>query len=302
MSEKELLLHVIKSFGVDVTAAEAELFSDGSLKEKSVDYINGLIKSRNEKIKNDFTDKFNAGHKAAKAEVLTAYEKSLKDKYQLDDELTGDDLISEIIKKQSKVDDATIVSHPSYKKIADELKLSKKKSTEYDKIKSDFDSLNEKFVSKSITQHAIAEFEKLNPLLSKDAAKAAQQKKDFVAVMRNYKFNLNDEEIKPMDKDGNILQDENGNEITFATLVKKEAESRFDFSQPQNNSSAGAPGFQRNNQSSGQHSFQNSGFKITKPKTEDEYYATKKQINDSDLKPEEKTSALRSLADLGIGS
>ena len=270
MNERDLLLLTLKHFGADETVADTLYTSDGKLNDKAKSVVEDLIKKKSEKIKADLTAKFDSGHMKAKSEVLAKHESDLRKKYSIeDDELSGDNLVAEIIKLQSKVSDETVRLHPEYVKISTELKTLSKKAKEFDTVKGELEKVKGAYTKTSLRQKFDSEIAKLNPLVSKDTTKAAKQLNDLFNVVSNYKIKL-DESGNPLllNDNGEPLEDANGNEITFEALVKSETESRYEFTTQQK-------------QSAGQHKAgertdvpTKSGTPIvlTKPKDNDDYY------------------------------
>lgn len=299
MTEKELLLTALKFVGLDAESAE-KLYSDGQLVTDAKAQIEAAIKAKADKIKADLTAKYDAGHNKAKAEVLSKKEEEIRKKYGIDDDdLEGEKLIDAVIQKHSKVDTETIKSNPEFVKISTELKNLQKKANELDKVKADYEAIKSKYTTTTLRQQFNNVFGTLKPILSKDAGKAAKQAEDLFNVISKNKI-MFDDTGKPilLDADGNTLQDENGNEITFEALVKAETEARFDFDSTPQRQSAGQPNGQRAN---GVETVIK-GITISKPKNADDYYAQKDKIVNSDLTKEEKNKLLDNLQALDIGS
>ena len=298
MTEKELLFLALKGVGIDEQEAET-LYSDGTtLKGDAKTVIESKLKARADKIKADLTAKYNAGHQAAKAEVLTTYEEGLKAKYAVDGDFTGQELIDKIIAAQSKVDEATIKAHPSYIKIANELKEVGPKAKKLDAVQAELTVIKSKVTKQSLAQAANDELDALNLSFSSDAKKAAKQKQDFIEVLMQNGVKIDDAGNPiPCGSDGNPLADAHGNEVTFKQFVKQLAEERFDYNKAPAKAAAGGAG--ASGAAAAAATFK--GVTLTKSKTEAEYYSQKENIeNNTEMTKVEKHAALLRLTELGI--
>ncbi len=286
MNERDLLLLTLKHFGADETVADT-IYSDGKLNDKAKSVVENLIKQKSEKIKADLTAKFDSGHQKAKSEVLAKHEADLRKKYSIeDDELSGDNLVAEIIKLQSKVTDESIKTHPEYQKISAELKAISKKAKEFDTVKQELDKVKGQFTKTSLRQKFDAEIAKLNPVISKDATKATKQLNDLFNVISANKVKFSDKgEPIILNENGEPLEDEHGNEITFEALVKAETESRYEFTSSQTKQSAGQ---YKPNERMDVQTKAGTPIVLTKPKDNDDYYNQRDAIrNNKTLSKEE---------------
>ena len=80
---------------------------------------------------------------------------------------------------------------------------------------------------------------------------ADNQVKFFVNTLKDFKFDVQDERIVVMDKDGKVLEDGHGNSRSFEDIVKETASGLFEFRA--NNGGSGS-GNASNHKSGDQHS------------------------------------------------
>jgi hypothetical protein len=184
------------------------------------------------------------GYDKAKAEVLSKYEQELKDKLGVTSEKVGPELHEEILEKFAKgsnLDADKIKVHPEYLKIEKELKRQHKE--ELDKKEKEFTEfktgVEKEKIFGTISNKALEKLAELKPILSKDANKAANQKKVLIDELKGYDFQENGDDIVIM-KEGKRLEDMHGKPISFETLVKETAGKYWDFESGTHHSGSGA--------------------------------------------------------------
>lgn len=192
---------------------------------------------------------FQDGYKKAKAEVLAEFEKSVREKYGIDNEdLTGIELIAEVITKEKPAGNKDAITEEEIKKHPTYLKLEKEKTKALaDKEKEWKDKLDarEKEFSKSetfgsVSKSALDILNGLNPVLSQNAKVAATQQADFIRDLEGFSYEKQDDgSFIILDKEGKRVEDGHGNPKTLDDLVKERAEIRFDFKA---NNGGGNPG------------------------------------------------------------
>ena len=101
-------------------------------------------------------------------------------------------------------------------------------------------------------------FDSLNPVLSKDAAKAANQKNDFLEKFKDFDYETLENGKRVVIKDGKRLEDDHANPIYLDGFVRTKAEERFDFAVQTPKGNAGNEGGAE-------------GGKTTIPQNEDEF-------------------------------
>jgi len=191
------------------------------------------------KLKEDQASQYKRGQK----EVASKMEAQLKDKFGVDSDLTGVELVDFILttelEKVKGKGDEDITAHPEYLKLKSESdRMLKAKDKEWQKKIEDLElkHARESMFSK-VKERAFAELDNLRPILPEDAKKAQKWKEKYIEDFRAYDFTEQDGMIVVL-KDGKPLQDSHGYNKSFADLVKETAAEIFDFQTAESRSSA----------------------------------------------------------------
>ena len=191
------------------------------------------------KLKEDQASQYKRGQK----EVASKMEAQLKDKFGVDSDLTGVELVDFILttelEKVKGKGDEDITAHPEYLKLKSESdRMLKAKDKEWQKKIEDLElkHARESMFSK-VKERAFAELDNLRPILPEDAKKAQKWKEKYIEDLRAYEF-IEDSNGIVVLKDGKPLQDSHGYNKSFADLVKETAAEIFDFQTAESRSSA----------------------------------------------------------------
>ena len=238
----------------------AELFKDGET-ELSEDQQKEILQKlldedakRVEAIKKsvDKKDAFQDGFKKAKSEVLTDFEKGLKEKFGVESDKTGLELVEELVSKKSEGGQGGDVTEDAIKrsKVFQDMESNLKKQittvkTEYEtKINEIQDGYKAEQTFSNVSQKALQIFNGLNPILPQNKTVADNQVKFFVNTLKDFKFDVQDESIVVMDKDGKVIEDGHGNSRSFEDIVKETASGLFEFKANNGGSGSGNGGQQ----------------------------------------------------------
>ena len=236
----------------------AELFKDGET-ELSEDQQKEILQKlldedakRVEAIKKsvDKKDAFQDGFKKAKSEVLTDFEKGLKEKFGVESDKTGLELVEELVSKKSEGGQGGDLTEDAIKrsKVFQDMESNLKKQittvkTEYEtKINEIQDGYKAEQTFSNVSQKALQIFNGLNPILPQNKTVADNQVKIFVNTLKDFKFDVQDERIVVMDKDGKVLEDGHGNSRSFEDIVKETASGLFEFKANNGGSGSGNGG------------------------------------------------------------
>jgi hypothetical protein len=197
------------------------------------------------KFQTDSKNQYSRGLKEAAQKI----EKEIKEKYEIDSDAIGVELIDHIIEtKVSEVkgsDGEDVLKHPDVIKHLNALvkQHGKEKKALLDemeqKIKNKENEIMEANTFKEVESAAIAEFESLNPILPEDPKKAKALKDILVNELKKFKHNKDKDGFSVLKEDGSVLMDEHGYPVTFSTHVKGIAERYFDFKKAEERSSSG---------------------------------------------------------------
>ena len=219
---------------------------------------------------------FADGHKKGLKEGLTKLEKEAKEKYGVDADVTGIDLIDAIVDEKVKatgkpkeITPDDVRKHPVFVEADKAAKLAIKKVTDnLTKQLTDKDAeFTKKEVLTSAQQKAWAIVEGLKPVLSKVADVAQTHKENFLQALSQYDYQKNNDGSFTISKDGKVLEDGHGHNIGFDDLVKNTSNRYFEF----NNNNGGSNGGNDNNDHNPVVKQEGYPANITKPKTFSEY-------------------------------
>ena len=236
----------------------AELFKDGET-ELSEDQQKEILQKlldedakRVEAIKKSVDTKpaFQDGFKKAQGEILTKFEKDLKEKFGLESDKMGLELVEEVVSKKSEGGQGGDVTEDAIKrsKVFQDMESNLKKQvttvkTEYEtKINEIQDGYKAEKTFSNVSQKALQIFNGLNPILPQNKTVADNQVKFFVNTLKDFKFDVQDERIVVMDKEGKVIEDGHGNSRSFEDIVKETASGLFEFKANNGGSGSGNGG------------------------------------------------------------
>lgn len=257
MDFKALLTGLLSAaYQMDETGVAALFDADGtSLKDDALTQILEKDKARVAKLTGTSKDKFDEGHKKGKAEALTQFEKSLKEKFEIDADAKGVELVEAIIAAKApaagspgEITDEAVKKHKLYLDLKDQTKKETEKAVkeaveaktlEFNNYKSQVERGQSLSVVK---QKALVLFRGLNPILSTDPAKAANQEAAFLRQFEENNYRIDGEKIVMLAPDGSDATDAHGNRVEFEAFVKDKAGSLYDFKVADPKGSPGAGG------------------------------------------------------------
>lgn len=236
----------------------AELFKDGETElseQQQTEILNKILEIDAQRVENikksvDKKDAFQDGFKKAKSEVLTDFEKGLKEKFGVESDKTGLELVEEVVSKKSEGGQSGDITEDAIKrsKVFQDMESNLKKQittvkTEYEtKINEIQDGYKAEQTFSNVSQKALQIFNGLNPILPQNKTVADNQVKIFVNSLKDFKFDVQDERIVVMDKDGKVLEDGHGNSRSFEDIVKETASGLFEFKANNGGSGSGNGG------------------------------------------------------------
>ena len=236
----------------------AELFKDGETElseQQQTEILNKILEIDAQRVENikksvDKKDAFQDGFKKAKSEVLTDFEKGLKEKFGIESDKTGLELVDEVVSKKSEGGQGSDVTEDAIKrsKVFQDMESNLKKQvttvkTEYEtKINEIQDGYKAEKTFSNVSQKALQIFNGLNPILPQNKTVADNQVKFFVNTLKDFKFDVQDERVVVMDKDGKVIEDGHGNSRSFEDIVKETASGLFEFKANNGGSGSGNGG------------------------------------------------------------
>jgi len=272
---------VVKAFKLTPEDVAGLYNEAGELKDFSL-----LSQKDTERIAKFQTDSKNQYSRGLK-EAAQKMEKEIKEKFEVDSELIGVELIDQIIEtKVSEIKGSgseDVLKHPEVIKHINQLVKQHGKEKKAildemeDKIKNKENEILEANTFKEVESAAIAEFESLNPILPDDPKKAKALKDILIGELKKYKHNKDKDGFSVLKEDGTVLMDDHGYPVTLQSHIKNIAEKYFDFKKAEERSSPG-------NKPAGQ-----SGSKVRTPKDNAEYV---EMMKDQTLTPNERVEIM----------
>lgn len=227
---------------------DGESSTDVATPDSILAFITGLDTARVTKLKTDAQDgKYQEGYAKAKGEALHEAEKSFKEKYGVDSNLKGAELIDFIVKDQltkaGKVDvsnEEEVKKSSAYQAMETKLKKELKEAKEAGeaKVKELETTYKKEGTFTKVGQNALDLLNGLNPILPKNATVAETYKRDFLNELKGFEYEEKDGKIL-VSKDGKLLEDAHGNTLTWEDHVKKIAGNRFEFAANSGGENAG---------------------------------------------------------------
>lgn len=191
---------------------------------------------------------FQDGYAKAKKEVLSDFEKQLKETFEIESEKTGLDLITEILTaktseagKKGQLTDDDVKKHPIYqaaekafkKQLAD-------KETEYKTKLTEVESAAKKAQTfSSVKDNALAILEGLNPIYAKNPKVATTIKNQFLNELQGFEFERQADGSWLVTKDGKVVEDGHGHSKSFEDIIKETSENYFEFQENNGGQNAG---------------------------------------------------------------
>ena len=205
-------------------------------------------------------------------------EKALKEKYEVDSDLIGVELLDHVIEmKLADVKGAApedVLKHPDVIRILNEKETEKGKALrakdkeKEEALKSIRSEIENENLFKEVESSALAEFDNLHPILPGDAKKAKALKDILIGELKKNKYQKTGDNFIVLKDDTNPLHNEHGYPVTFQEHIKGVAERYFDFKKAEDRSSSG------NKPVNG-----NGAANVRKPKDEAEYQSMMKDSN-----------------------
>lgn len=182
-----------------------------------------------------------------KKETMEAFEKEVKEKYSLESDKIGIELVEEAVSSQvktkPKLTDDEVKKHPIY------LELEKNSVTKerYETLQGEFDGFKknqEKSEKLSrVNEFVLRELELLKPVVSENAEVRINRQKDFLAKFEQWDYQLQDgADPLILDAEGNRIEDGHGNPVAWKDFVKKNASLYYDFKVQDPKGSSGSGG------------------------------------------------------------
>ena len=178
-------------------------------------------------------------------EGASKVEKAIKDKYAVESDLIGIDLVDSVV--LSKIEEATkgqtkdVTKHPDYIKLESSIdkKLKERDADWETKLSEREREFNKAKLFDKIKEKALLNLETRNPILPTDPRKAQVWKDTYLNELKNANYQESEDGPIVLDKEGGILKDTHGNKITFDEFEKSISDKYFDYQAAEQRSSSG---------------------------------------------------------------
>lgn len=198
---------------------------------------------RMQKFTTEKTQQLNRGIKEGASKI----EKEIKERYGVESDLIGVELMDHIVLKQ--VEEATkaetkkdVTKHPDYIKLEASIqKQIKDRDKEWEgKLTAKELEWNREKMFEKISKRAIVNLESRKPLLPSDPRKAQVWKETYLNELKSGNYQESDDGIPiVLDKEGNVMKDSHGNPVTFDEYEKSISDKYFDYEAAERRSSSG---------------------------------------------------------------
>jgi hypothetical protein len=230
---------------------------------------------RIQKYKADNDSQFKRGVK----ETMQKFERELKEKYELESELTGSDLIDHLVVK--KIEEAKVTStkditkHPEFIKLQVSIdKQLKDRDKEWEnKLVTKEAEYNKARLFEKVRERALLNLSDRNPILPQDTRKAQMWRETYLNELRKFNYMENGEGLVVLNEDGTTLTSPHGKAITFDEFERDIADKYFEYPKAEDRTSPGNKDDKNIKSVPGM------------PKTEDEYFA---RLKDLKITPKER--------------
>lgn len=180
---------------------------------------------------------FQDGYAKAKKEVLTDFEKTLREVYEVDSDATGNDLIEAIIAAKAKpgakeITEDDIKKHPVYQNAEKAHKLALKQvTTEWETKLNEREAQYKKGETfNTVSSKALAKLAALNPVLPANAKVAANLQRAFLDGLKEFDYEVQDNGNRiVLLKDGKVVDDGHGHSLDFDKYVEDHAAGFYEF-------------------------------------------------------------------------
>lgn len=194
------------------------------------------------------TERFNNGYNKATTEILGKNETKLKEHYGVTNNLRGIELVDSIVAEKTKalenkeITDDEVKKSSVYSNMVNTMKTQGEEAVTQveNKYKLEIADFQKEQTFSTISGKADAIINELNPVFSENPVIAQNQRKMIHTALKSKSFEVKDDRIIPIDKDGKVLENEQGHPIDFKSIVTSETTGLFDLKKSKDRSSAGS--------------------------------------------------------------
>lgn len=242
-----------------------------------------LDAKRIQKLKSDSDSQYKRGIKEGASKI----ENAVKEKYELESDLQGVELVDFLVVKKTedvKNSKTDVTKHPDYIKLQVDIeKKLRERDKEWEtKLSAREAEINEAKLFEKVSKRALANLKGRNPILPNDPRKAQVWEEVYLSELRKGKYmEGNDDSIIVLNAEGNPLTNTYGKPVTFDEYEKDVADKYFDYPKAEERSSPGNKDTIK--------TFTNV------PKTQEEFQA---RLKDPNITPKERIELIKNFGEI----
>lgn len=250
--KEDLKALLSKTLNIDDSkfAELVKIGEDGKVEEIKINEILELDKARVKELstakEDQLKERFNNGYAKRKEEGLTEFEKNLRDKFEIQSDKKGIDLVADIVsaKAKSKGGELTPEAIKVSATYLDMMKEMEKKTESaiadavkpYEEKVSTFERQS---VLNVVNQKANGIIDSLNPIFSEDKVKANNQRKVILDSLGSYNYKIEGDHVVLLNENGEQLTDDHKQPVKFEEKVRNVTENLYDLSTSKKRSGGG---------------------------------------------------------------
>lgn len=272
--QKKLNETLVKVFKLTEEQLSTLYNEDGDLTDLNV--VTNADEKRVAKFNTEKTSQYNRGIKEGAGKI----EKEIKEKYTVESDLIGVELVDTILVRQveeaTKAGNKDISKHPEYIKLQTDIgKQLKERDKEWQtKLDLKETEFKKSVIFDKVKSKALSFLESSKAILPADVNKAENWKATYINELKGFNYLENEDgTFTVLDKDGNALKDSHSNIRTFDEIIKESADKYFDYPAAESRSSSGNKETKENTSSPGE------------PKTKNDCLA---KLKDPKITPEDR--------------
>ena len=227
-----------KAYGLDENGVTSLYNEDGSdLKPEAYQSILDMDVERIAKLKPDEKKIRDEAYGRATREVMTNFEKQIREGHELQSDKQGLELIEDLIAKykvappKGDLTEDQIKSNKFFLDFVEKMKKEQEealngKQSELEEFKS---QVKGQQTFQTVKEKSLALLDAMSPVLPEDPTKAKAWMDIFIGELSKEKYDIRDGVVVVLDAEGKDAQDGHGNRLKFEDIVKGKAEKLFEF-------------------------------------------------------------------------
>lgn len=273
--DKLLIAFLVKTLNITAETAAELVYkkTDGSeelsteIKDDALEILLAKDSERIKAVKPNTKEFFDNGFKKAEKEISERWEKSIREQFNVEEDVTGDELLKVAKAKVAKIEieEDKVKMHPAYLALEKSMKESlKAKEKEFETRENErLAAENRKEVLRNTKESAKKLLDSLNPVLPKTKTVAENHINTFLSKLDGFDYEEGSEDPILL-KEGKRVEDSHGHPVRLSAFISNEAPNYFELQ-------VQAPKGNGGNGGDGGAGGSGGGGSFIAPKTEEEY-------------------------------